>query len=92
MVLDGFSHPRTLCRGWGCAASAVNEWGFVMYAIGFTLGLFLIPCLLLGGFSWALERPGITDRGITSTVAGFAVLALGFVTLWAWVIPTPLEV
>ena len=63
-----------------------------MYAIAFTLGLFLIPCLLLGGMSWALERPGITSRGITSTVAGFAVLAVGFVTLWAWVLPTPLEI
>ena len=63
-----------------------------MYAIGFTLGLFLIPCQLLGGFSWALERPGITSRGITSTVVGFAVLALVFVTLWAWVLPTPLEI
>lgn len=63
-----------------------------MYAIGFTLGLFLIPCLLLAGFSWALERPGITSRGITSTVVGFAVLAFGFVTLWAWVLPTPLEI
>lgn len=63
-----------------------------MYAIAFTAGLFLIPCLLLAGFSWALERPGITTRGITSTVSGFAVLALVFVTLWAWVLPTPLEV
>ena len=63
-----------------------------MYAIGFTLGLFLIPCLLLGGFSWALERPGITSRGITSTGVGFGVLALVIVTLWAWVLPTPLAV
>lgn len=63
-----------------------------MYGFAFSAGLLLIPCLLVGGFAWALERPGITDRGITSTVAGFAVLALGFVTLWAWVLPTPLEV
>lgn len=63
-----------------------------MYAIAFSAGLFLVPCLILAGFSWALERPGITDRGITSTVVGFSALALGFVTLWAWVLPTPLEV
>jgi hypothetical protein len=61
------------------------------YAWAFTLGLFLVPAVLLTGFSWALERPGITDRGITSTVAGFAVLAVGFVTLWAWILPTPGE-
>jgi len=63
-----------------------------VYAIAFSAGLFLIPSLLLAGFSWALERPGITSRGITSTVVGFAVLTVGFVTLWAWVLPTPLEV
>lgn len=63
-----------------------------MYAIVFSAGLFLIPCLLVGGFAWALERPGITTRGITSTVVGFGALALVFVTLWAWVLPTPLEV
>jgi hypothetical protein len=61
------------------------------YVWSFAVGLFLVPALLLAGFSWALERPGITDRGITSTVAGFAVLAAGFVTLWAWILPTPGE-
>lgn len=63
-----------------------------MYAIAFSFGLFIVPALIVGGFGWALERPGITDRGITSTVVGFAVLAVGFVTLWAWVLPTPLEI
>ena len=63
-----------------------------MYAIVFSLGLFVVPALLLAGFGWALERPGITGRGITSTVVGFGALALVFVTLWAWVLPTPLEV
>jgi hypothetical protein len=64
----------------------------IFYVWSFAVGLFLVPALLLAGFSWALERPGITDRGITSTVAGFAVLAVGFVTLWAWVLPLPTEV
>lgn len=62
------------------------------YAWAFTLGLFVVPALLVGGMSWALERPGITDRGITSTVVGFGVLALTFVTLWAWILPLPTEV
>jgi hypothetical protein len=61
------------------------------YAWAFTLGLFVVPALLVGAMSWALERPGITDRGITSTVVGFGVLALTFVTLWAWILPTPGE-
>jgi hypothetical protein len=61
------------------------------YAWAFTLGLFVVPALLVGGMSWALERPGITDRGITSTVVGFGFLALTFVTLWAWILPTPGE-
>jgi hypothetical protein len=62
------------------------------YAWAFTLGLFVVPALLVGGMSWAPERPGITDRGITSTVVGFAVSALGFVALWAWILPTPGEI
>jgi len=64
----------------------------IFYVWSFAVGLFLVPALLLAGLSWALERPGITDRGIGSTVAGFAVLALTFVTLWAWVLPLPTEV
>jgi hypothetical protein len=64
----------------------------IFYVWSFAVGLFLVPALLLAGFSWALERPGITDRGITSTVVGFGVLAVGFVTLWAWVLPLPTEV
>ena len=63
-----------------------------MYGFGFSAGLLLIPGLLVGGFAWALERPGITGGGITSTVVGFGVLALVFVTLWAWVLPAPLEI
>ena len=63
-----------------------------VYVWVFVVGLFAVPALLLAGFSWALERPGITDRGITSTVVGFGVLALTFVTLWAWILPTPGEI
>jgi hypothetical protein len=62
-----------------------------MYSWAFVVGLFAVPALLLAGFGWALERPGITDRGITSTVVGFAVLVVGFVALWAWILPTPGE-
>lgn len=63
-----------------------------LYAWAFTVGLFVVPALLVGGMSWALERPGITDRGITSTVGGFALALVGFVVLWAWVLPTPGEI
>jgi hypothetical protein len=62
-----------------------------IYVWAFVVGMFLGPALLLAGFSWALERPGITDRGITSTVVGFGFLALTFVTLWAWILPNPGE-
>ena len=63
-----------------------------LYVWAFTVGVFAGPALLLAGLSWALERPGITDRGITSTVVGFAVAVAGFVALWAWILPTPGEI
>jgi len=60
-----------------------------LYAWAFTVGLFAVPAVLVARFAVALDRPGITDRRITSTVWRFAGLALGFVALWAFILPAP---
>lgn len=60
-----------------------------VYAWAFTVGLFVVPAVLVARFAVALDRPGITDRRITSTVWRFAALALVFVALWAFILPAP---
>lgn len=59
------------------------------YAWAFTLGLFVVPAVLVARFAVALDRAGFSDRRITSTVWRFAGLALVFVALWAFILPAP---